>query len=500
MVVRNFLAKFKRISYMPGQVVVVGPEGHIARARSLIEKRFRMITLERALKGQGDALDLDEAITVLNACEHLKPTRLLGDFLGAERCKDTGRWRADLYQIRGLGSVKGVVQGINEISERHALCVLAGPNYLLGYPHTLAGSPHTLAGSPHTLAGSPYTVFGGPANAADYHHQWAFQHIGLFQGGVGVQGYTGEQVQVGVFDTCPFRNPGPVPQGQVDLPLDLTVFHPPLFDLLPVPPPVRPLGAPDFPDLSGHGLAVSGLVYGVAPKSEIYLYRVLDQYARGNLFVLASALLDFVGNVPSDQAESKGRVTNLSLGVPGLRTWDLGMLLLEILLAFAYCKGIIVVAAAGNGSSTSSLAQPAEYPARYPCTLGVAASNYDKDRACFSNEGEIAAPGGDGLPGDCAPASEGFFGDRKAYSLISLVSTSEGHPDGFGFCTGTSFATPLVAGQAVLILEQISTSASAAQGGGIPAQVFDQIKNNTLPQPYEEGLGAGIIDVPNSLI
>ena len=496
MAIRDFFTKFRRISYMPGQVLVAGPKGQIAEARQQIQERHN-IYLQPALGGEGDTLNLGDVSTILNACPAFSPTQFLIDLLDTGKCQVAEGWAVDLYRIPILRSVRGVVGQINALRQTKGLCILAGPNYLLGYPHTLAGSPHTLAGSPHTLAGSPYTAIGDAADPAGFYGQWAFEHIGLVHEGARNIALTGHKVQVGVFDTCPFKSTGVESIGRIAPPLNLTVSHPPLFDLLPVPSPVRPLGAPPFPDLSDHGLSVSGLVHGVAPESEIHLYRVLDRYARGNLFVLASALLDFMQDMPSDPEHSNGRVINLSLGVPRPQTWDPGILILEIVLALAFCDGIVIAAAGGNGSSTSPVAQPMEFPAEYPYTLGVAASNYERERACFSNMGQVAAPGGDGLERGCAPASGGIGGGREKYGLISLVSQSRKYPDGYGLCTGTSFATPLVAGQAALILEALDHLAPAATGGEIPAEVFRRINRVTGVVP---GLGTGMIDLPSSLL
>ena len=67
----------------------------------------------------------------------------------------------------------------------------------------------------------------------------------------------------------------------------------------------------------------------------------------------------------------------------------------------------MVVAAAGNDSFSADLAAtspadayaplPAEIPAGDAQVIGVAASTYDKQRGCFSNSGDVAAPGGNGL-------------------------------------------------------------------------------------------------------
>ena len=134
---------------------------------------------------------------------------------------------------------------------------------------------------------------------------------------------------------------------------------------------------------------MAGLVYAVAPQSDIYLYRVLDQYARGNLFVLCHAIIEFMVGVLSDQDALNGGIINLSLGLDLPDDWQDragsgSVFALDIVLALAHCLGLTVVAAAGNGSRGSALLA-SRVPASQSYALGVMASNYENDRSCFSN-------------------------------------------------------------------------------------------------------------------
>ena len=79
-----------------------------------------------------------------------------------------------------------------------------------------------------------------------------------------------------------------------------------------------------FTDISDHGLFVAGMIHAVAPRSDIQLYQVLDQYGCGDLYTLVTQLQTFISQVEADRqaASLKGAVINLSLGVLRPRASD----------------------------------------------------------------------------------------------------------------------------------------------------------------------------------
>jgi len=408
-------------------------------------------------------------------------------------CRE-GRLAMRLYRIirnqpdvRQPALVERVVRRINAVGSE--ACVFGGPNWLIGYPYSAAGSPYSAAGSPYSAAGSPFASPGTAVRPEDFWTQWALERIGLIQNGMRTTEQCGQGVRVGVFDTSPFAAAGrPVPASWGHPPL-LTVIHPDIFGQFPLPPPPAVDGV-EPPDLSSHGLSVAGLVYAVAPHSDIYLYRVLDRHARGNLFVLCQALLGFMRGAVSNPDVPNGAIINLSLGLPLPPNWHhlVGtgwVFALEVVLALAHCLGVTVVASAGNESTRTGPAAPSEFPASLSHVIGVMASNYGDDRSCFSNDGDITAPGGDGYDcgNGCEPESENTDcscpwnkvadAERWKYGVIGPVLANSEFPYGFARWLGTSFAAPLVSGLAALVLDE-------GKGRLSPEQVRVTIMNNAM--------------------
>jgi thermitase len=187
----------------------------------------------------------------------------------------------------------------------------------------------------------------------------------------------------------------------------------------------------------GHGTHVAGLVALVAPEAKIMPLRVLDENGSGDIWVLAEALA-YAINPDGDPNTADGAdVINLSLST----TYETS--LLADVVASVTCEqdddpgedddclvgpnqhGAVVVAAAGNSGSSMP-----EYPAAEGVigSLSVAASTQTDTLAAFSNYGSwvhVAAPG------------EG---------ILSIVPGGE-----YAVWSGTSMATPLVAGEAALV-------------------------------------------------
>jgi subtilisin family serine protease len=197
-------------------------------------------------------------------------------------------------------------------------------------------------------------------------------------------------------------------------------------------------------DHDGHGTFVAGIIAagqnnntgitGINPAARIMVLKALDAFGRGHASMVAEAIIY--------AADNGARIINLSLGGRGLTRIE------QLAVDHARSKGVILVVAAGNaGKEVSDHA-----PAGIAGVITVAASDRRDKRAGFSNWGprvDIAAPGVDVLslrarrtdllsliPGVKYERGAGIVGDDRAYFRAS----------------GTSFATPIVAGTLSLIL------------------------------------------------
>ncbi|ARU60027.1 hypothetical protein CBW65_02315 [Tumebacillus avium] len=127
-------------------------------------------------------------------------------------------------------------------------------------------------------------------------------------------------------------------------------------------------------------------------------------------------------------ADNNANVISMSLGGGGYSS------AFQSAINYAWNSGTVIVAAAGNNGNTA-----VQYPANYSNVLSVAATTSSDTKASFSTYGtwvDIAAPG------------------------QSIYSTRNG--GGMTTMSGTSMATPVVAGVAGLVWARYGTGASPA--------------------------------------
>ncbi|WP_027883391.1 S8 family serine peptidase [Meiothermus rufus] len=209
----------------------------------------------------------------------------------------------------------------------------------------------------------------------------------------------------------------------------------------------------------GHGTGAAGLVKEVAPDAQIVPVRVCDAsgtcraswVVRGVCWVL--------------QNHQGPTVLNLSLG------GDTPVEALKIALQAALGQGIPVAAAAGNQGNQGS---PAHYPAALDLPGLVAVGALEPE------------PGP--TQGGLRPAS---YSTRGAYVDLAAPGTAlecVTPGGGQGQCTGTSFATPLVAGAMALWL--------SAQPNLTPTQVQQNLEQYAKPLPFApQEVGKGMVDL-----
>lgn len=232
----------------------------------------------------------------------------------------------------------------------------------------------------------------------------------------------------------------------------------------------------DWNDYFGHGTHVAGIcgavdneigVIGAGPGIRLWAVRVLN--ARGSGY-----LSDFIDGIYWS-ADNGMAVINMSLGVTkeDLDQYPNDRQALEDAVNYAYSKGVLVAAAAGNEGNGQGTGDNVIYPARFDSVMAVAATDQLDARASWSSTGpaiEVAAPG------------------------VDVISTLN---DGYYYvASGTSMASPHVAGTAALVI----ASGRAADGDdlcGIANEVRELI--NTAADDLgiagrDEQYGCGLVD------
>jgi thermitase len=273
--------------------------------------------------------------------------------------------------------------------------------------------------NPNVLFAEPngvYRVFGAP-NDTRALDQWQFQNVGLSGGKVDadIDAYQAwnttegsASIAIAILDTG-------IDQSHEDLAAKIVKN-------------ANFSSNATWEDGHGHGTHVAGSaaaitnngigVAGTCPKCSLINVKVMNDSGEGSWDQIAQGIIW--------AADNGAKVINMSLG--GLEQ----SATLEAAVDYAWSQGVIVVAAAGNDGTPQQF-----FPAAYPNVIAVGATNHNDVRAGFSNYGtwvDVAAPG------------------------ESILSTAPDHLNAtwffgakYGTISGTSMATPHVAGLAGLV-------------------------------------------------
>lgn len=171
-------------------------------------------------------------------------------------------------------------------------------------------------------------------------------------------------------------------------------------------------------DGDGHGTHVAGIagaatdngagVAGVCPQCRLMSVKVLDNQGFG--------FYSWVANGIYWAADNGAEIINLSLGGSS------PSITLQNAIEYAAGRGVVIIGAAGNSGNTTPI-----YPANYPQVISVTAVDQSDAKPDWANLGawiDLAAPGQD------------------------ILST---YKNTYAYISGTSMATPHVAGVAGLI-------------------------------------------------
>lgn len=205
-------------------------------------------------------------------------------------------------------------------------------------------------------------------------------------------------------------------------------------------------------EMAGHGTHVAGIVHMIAPAARIMPVRVLNSDGTGTTFNVVKGMFW--------AADHGARIVNMSLGTRG--SANLVKDGADALLA----RQVVVVAAAGNDGR-----QRDNYPAARRCVLSVTSTGASGAISPYSTLGKsvvVNAPGQD------------------------IVSAFPYSGTGYASWSGTSMASPFVAGQVALL--------RSASPGLTVSQVLRYVAGTTTPTPGGAGVaGSGRIDPLASL-
>ncbi|MBO9540780.1 S8 family serine peptidase [bacterium] len=187
-------------------------------------------------------------------------------------------------------------------------------------------------------------------------------------------------------------------------------------------------------DDNGHGTHVAGIIAaaenlqgitGMAPRCKIMPIKSLAYNESGFSSDVAMGVVWAV--------DHGAHVINMSLGAYG------GSKALEKAVAYALSKNVTVVAAMGNdrADADAGFGLSPSYPAALPGVIAVGATDGDDKSAYFSNAGRwisVSAPG------------DGILSTTPTYPVHGFVAQD------YDEMSGTSMATPFVAGLTALML------------------------------------------------
>jgi len=220
--------------------------------------------------------------------------------------------------------------------------------------------------------------------------------------------------------------------------------------------------SPEAYDDQGHGTHVAGTiaqttnngkgVAGLAYCARLMPIKVLNSRGWGTMTNVAEGI--------RFAADNGAQVINMSLGGGGSS-------ILEDAVNHALSKGVVVVAAAGNSGRSVG------YPAAYAGVIAVSATDSNDKIAYFSSRGpEIAI----GAPGVNVTQQTICNGGKNKCEI-------------FGSFSGTSMASPHVAGVATMLV---------GMGVGGPSPVRDALASGARPMGDPTLYGAGILSAAGS--
>ncbi|MFA5363315.1 MAG: S8 family serine peptidase [Candidatus Omnitrophota bacterium] len=236
-------------------------------------------------------------------------------------------------------------------------------------------------------------------------------------------------------------------------------------------------------DDNGHGTHVAGIIaatgnnskgiIGIAPQAKVMAVKGLNSTLSGSISTIVNAI--------KYAADNGADVINMSWSLKG------DSQALTDAVKYAYAKGCVLIAAAGNYSKNVSLYSPAKLAQ----VITVASTDHSDIKPDFSNFGskvDISAPGGD---------SYNTSGEKNYINILSLKASSVSSQSKYVVNSsyyrmrGTSVSAPYAAGLAALLLSKYPDWSNEV----VRKQMCSTADNiNSLNPSYKGWLGSGRIN------
>lgn len=375
-------------------------------------------------------------------------------------------------------------------SARHGAFVRAGVapgDTVEGLLGRLGGVPGVVAAEVDPLCWGLIREVAAKASYSDpyFADQWSYARIHLPEA-IDLNPTGGDGVIVAVIDSGVASGDGDAFPAIRGLDLTGTRFLPGLDLVGGGPPYDEGVGIGGGADAVrfGHGTFVASQIAAtvnngisggsIAPRVTILPIRVLGANNTGTFADVAEGI---------DYAVAQGaRVINMSLG------GSQGAGFLEDSLRRAVAAGVVVVAAAGNEAEDLDFSGDVSFPARYPEVIAVGASTFADRRAGYSNSGpnlEVMAPAGQSASNivgnnfrDAALAPSFLYDPVSGETLYTTF-----------WATGTSFASPQVAGAAALLI------AAGVDDPAAVRELLDATVRDLGDPGFDQDTGHGLVDL-----
>ena len=318
-----------------------------------------------------------------------------------------------------------------------------------------------------------------PTGDLEYDNAWGVRHIGAYP--VHQAGIRGQGVRVAVIDTgIDYIHDRPAAQEPPVVDPEFNGTYQGGYDFV--------NNDADPMDDNGHGTHVAGilaadhngyLVVGVAPGVKLWGLKVLGASGSGDYSGLIAALDWSVTNHMD--------VVNISLGGHDVSA------ALATAVHNASVAGVTIVAAAGNVVTLNDLIYgcPVAYPAAYPEAIAVTYTGQNDALTGYSCTGpqvDIAAPG------------------DQIFSPVPIGPCQNCSTNGYLALSGTSMASPHVAGAVALVLSKGIADANhdGLLSDDVKAHLCATARTASSPAKtdarYPNWYGCGIVNVQDALL